>query len=290
MKKSSPILTIAASILLLCSGCAPIKLNKTSPGTTVAATGATSNPNAPPPITGDWNVSFMYANNAFESPVTFSQKNKQLAGQGRDASTGKEFFVTGTVDGTKVHFVKKYAQIDPNSTPVDYTGDLEYENDSEYRGWKMGGHYTTTLNGQAAEDKWVAIPMTAEAVEAPQDQGPVDQGPPQDQAPVGENGPNVSGQWSASYTHNFKKVITKLWLEQDGGSVTGHGVDTNTNEHFVVVKGWYRYPKLTLKCKYTKGKQAAQSRELTIQATVGSGPTLSGETQHGGTWHANLMR
>jgi hypothetical protein len=287
MIKSRPYLTLAAAfVLLLCNSCSQIKLSKGGGSTNAAIT----NPaNAPPPITGDWVVSFMYANNAFNSNITFSQQNKQLAGQGKDEATGKDFVVTGTVDGTKVSFVKKYADMDPSRQPVEYTGELEYENDADYRGWKMGGHYKTLLNGQPVDDKWVAVPAAAQESPAP----PPDSGPPVDQGPPpssSEHGPNISGQWSASYTYNFKKITSKLWLLQDGHSVSGHGVDTNTNEKFTIEKGWYHYPKVTLKCKYVKGKQAAATRGLTIKADVGGGPSLSGETNYGGPWQASIVR
>jgi hypothetical protein len=286
MKHPALVLIIAASsFLLLCSGCSKISLSKNS---NTSASNASSS--SPPPLTGDWTITFVYGENAYNSAITFSQQNKQLAGQGTDETTGKTFLVTGTVDGTKVNFTKKYADMDPNRQPVDYSGDLEYENDSEYRGWKMGGHYKTKLNGQMVDDKWVAVPTAAQEVgqAPPPDQDRPPEAPPRDTS--SGKPPNISGQWNANYTFNFKKITSKMWLEQDGTAVHGHGVDTNTNEHFTVEKGWYYYPKVHLKCKYVKGKDAAQNRLLEIQAQVGGGPSLSGETNFGGAWQANLIR
>ena len=63
----------------------------------------------------------------------------------------------------------------------------------------------------------------------------------------------------------------------------------NTNEKFSIPKGWYYYPKLTIVCHYEKGKAAAATRDLKVKANVGSGPSLKGETQFGGSWSANIV-
>lgn len=299
MKKRGYFLTIAVSLGLICTGCQKISLSKNS----VGGSGPGSSGGSPPTVTGDWIVSFMYNDQGFDSAVTFSQTGKVLVGQGTDSATGQQFAITdGSVNGTHVHFVKKYVSVDPSRPPVEYNGELEYENDADYHGWKMDGHYKTTLDGHPVDDKWLAVQASAMQGAGQQGPGPEQQPSQQPEStapppPSGESSgpppgsaPNLSGQWSANYTYNFKKITSKMWLEQDGGNIAGHGTDVNTNEKFIIEKGWYKFPKVTLKCKYVKGKNAAESRELTIKATVQGGPSLKGETQFGGSWSARLLR
>ncbi len=45
-----------------------------------------------------------------------------------------------------------------------------------------------------------------------------------------------------------------MFLEQEGDRILGHGVDHETKEKFVIDKGWYHYPKLTLVRKWAASK------------------------------------
>lgn len=88
-----------------------------------------------------------------------------------------------------------------------------------------------------------------------------------------------------------------MYIEQDGGRVTGHGVDINTKEKFTIDKGWYDYPKLTIVRKYEKAKGAKENRTLTFKAKVSiimekdyQGPYLNGKTSGGGAWEAQLIK
>jgi hypothetical protein len=84
----------------------------------------------------------------------------------------------------------------------------------------------------------------------------------------------------------------------------GHGVDDN-HERFIIEKGWYHFPKLTLIRKYAKsapikakGKthEGKPAREMTFKADVSwandkdyQGPYLGGKTDGGGNWEAELV-
>jgi hypothetical protein len=88
-----------------------------------------------------------------------------------------------------------------------------------------------------------------------------------------------------------------MYIEQEGDRVTGHGVDENTREKFVIEKGWYHYPKLTIIRKYLKKQGAARDYSMAFKADVSvvkdsdyQGPYLAGETQGGGRWEAQLVK
>jgi hypothetical protein len=306
MKRSGQLITLALSAMLVLGACTQIKLSNTKPnGTTSSKTGGGQdpalNPNSPPPINGDWKVTFVYADQAYESLITFAQQGRALTGSGQD-SAGPFFIQAGVVDGTKVKFTKKYADADPSKQPVQYIGDLEWEDDADYRGWRMGGHYKTAApDGSMVDDKWVAISAAAEQAMAAPPPQPEPAQQPQDQQSTqpsqdeqaessSGNAPDLSGKYNAEYQFNFKKIHSTIWLEQDGGRLGGHGVDTNTNEKFVVTKGYYKYPRIQISCHYTKGQAAAATRDLIVKAQVSGGPSLKGETQFGGGWQARIVR
>lgn len=303
MKSSAQLITLALSTALLLTGCTKISLSGGGTGTPSATTGggtdAVLNPKATPPINGDWKITWIANDQAYESLITFAQQGGALTGKGEDVA-GPFLITNGTVKGNKLRFTKKYAAPDPSNPVFEFQGDLEWEDDEEYRGWRMGGHYRyrDPNTGRVVDDKWVGISALAEQamqqrannppaqpVEQPTDQQPEQA---QQQSPGGE--PHISGMYQAQYTYNFKKINTKLWLEQDGHRLAGHGVDTNTNEKFAVVNSFYYFPKVTLRCKYTKGHSAAANRELVVKAQVVSGPALKGETQYGGAWEARIVR
>jgi hypothetical protein len=287
----------ALSVAGFTSGCHHISLSGTkgSPGTQPGSdqSGGTQ-------LDGDWIITFEYKENAFDSAVTFSQKGDQLAGQGTDPNGAAFYLQDGTVKGKHVHFSKKYADGDPNKPAVDYDGDIQWSNVEEYKGWEVAGHYKTAT-GETG--KWIAVPKDIpqqaqgggetggeqQAQAPPSGEGSAPTGGETEQAAPGHE-PNISGMYEASYNFNFKRIHSKLWLNQDGHQVTGHGVDTNTNEQFVVTKGFYSYPKVTLICKYTKGKSAAANRDITFKAKVAPGPQMKGETQFGGGWEAHIVR
>lgn len=272
--------------------------------------------NQAPPLQGDWKITYMANGQAHESKVTFKQQGRALAGQGADDNGAPFVLRDGTVDGKHVHFLKKYIDPDPSKQPVEYTGDLSFENDSDFKDWMLGGHYRTSINGQAVSDKWVAIRAVAEqsadqqaggqqaqqAQPAPQQQA-AGQGTPQnggaadtaDGAEQAQTVPDdipVSGMYTATYDFNFKQIESRIWLKQNNTNITGDGTDTTTGEYFVIPQGVYQPghdgipPSVRFKCHYTKGVHAANTRDLVIKAAVAPGPTLNGETQFGSPWSA----
>jgi hypothetical protein len=82
-------------------------------------------------------------------------------------------------------------------------------------------------------------------------------------------------------------------LEQDGDKITGHGLDNETKEKFVIKKGWYTPPHLTIIRQYPN---RVGNSSMTFQAEVSevceedySGPYVSGKTQGGGEWEAERV-
>jgi hypothetical protein len=209
MKTSGQLLTLATIALLVCGGCAKINLSKPT-GSASATTGGGSSapvdPNSPPPVEGDWQVTFVVGQNTFDSNVVFSQHGSALAGKGEDQN-GQFMIQNGTVNGNKVHFQKKYmGSENMGKEPVDYTGDLEYENDEDYKGWRMGGHYKAVgSDGQVIDDKWVAVNAEAQAqAQQAASNPPADPQPaPSPSRPTGssepastsKDGPNISRQY-----------------------------------------------------------------------------------------------
>jgi hypothetical protein len=263
-----------------------------------------------PPLKGEWNVDFTYNDEVLNSYVEFNQSGNQVTGEGKDLSNGKRFtLVQGEINGDQIRFQKRYITSDPSIQPLKYSGKIEYLSIPEYKGWAMSGSYSGISSGQQITGNWEATPKHA-GNSAP-DTPPVAQTPQtnisaetiENNQITNENeslapnddtaGPDLSGRYDASYTFNFKIVHSKMWLEQDGHNIAGHGVDTNTNEKFTIEKGWYHFPNLTLVRKYIKGKDAASTRTVIFKATVSvnsHGPHLKGETQYGGGWEAQIIR
>lgn len=310
MKTSGQLLILATAALLVCGGCAKINLSKPAGSASATTGGHSSSPvdtKSPPPIEGDWQVTFGVGENFFDSNVVFSQQGAALAGKGQDQG-GPFMIQNGSVNGTKVHFQKKYLGTDMmGKEPVDYDGDLEYSNDPDYQGWKISGHYKAVgSDGKVIEDKWVAVNAAAAAQTAQAAQTASAPPPePQRVEPQPSNagsaeppntskeGPNISRQYIANYEFNFHPVQSVMWLEQHNKQITGHGYDKGAGdgaEEFQIVRGKYDYPNLVLVWKYVKGKHAKASRELTIKTKVNSDLSMKGETQFGGSWDAKVVR
>jgi hypothetical protein len=304
MRYACPLFVVVVLCALLCvgcSGCAKIDLSKPGGGgNSQAATGGGANNSGLPPLNGDWTLSFEYNDQLFESAVTFSQAGSQIAGQGEDQA-GPFYIQNGVLNGSEIKFAKKYANVDPTKAPINYVGKYEWVDIPDYKGWQIGGRYTTTSNGKPVEGKWIATPAVqpppppgAVVEQAPPPQT-VQQAPPQQQAPPEQmptgQAPNLSGMYTVNYQYNFKPMQSKMWLEQDGGQIRGHGVDTNTNEHFTI-KGWYNPAemKMTIVRQYTKGKSAAATRQMTFKSSVMPGPSFKGETNFGGSWEGKIVR
>ena len=217
----------------------------------------------------------------------------------------------GITGGTQIEFYKKYAN--SGAPEIQYTGTLEMATDPTYKGPYMHGDYTTAKNGKVISNIWeaeLAQPGSAPAQEPKASPLP---GMPAAPAPA-DSGllsrtPELSGKWNCGYEYNFKTIHSTMFLEQEGDRILGHGVDHETKEKFVIDKGWYHYPKLTLVRKWAASKQQVPNkkgkgkhsesrpeRTMTFKATVSnvsdkdySGPYLSGKTQGGGSWEAPAL-
>src|SRR5262249_25613041 len=169
----------------------------------------------------------------------------------------------------------------------------------------LSGDYSTTYQGQQVTGKWEAIMTQAETAQAggePQHGGGETQQsappPPQQQAAVDAGkAPHLSGKWTVGYESDFKTIQSDMFIEQDNDKLTGHGQDKNTKEKFLIEKGWYNFPRITIVRKYTKGKGAAADRSLTFKGEVTvvndanyQGPYMSGKTQGGGSWEVEMYK
>ncbi|MBY0356425.1 MAG: hypothetical protein K2W82_00370 [Candidatus Obscuribacterales bacterium] len=238
-----------------------------------------------PPVVGSWEVDYEFKGEAYVSEAVFEQKGTELSGQGAD-QTGLEWKVeAGQINGNKVSFNKVYVSADPPRPPVSYTGELKYLESKEYTGWMMEGTYSTqAADGKVLSGKWVSNPISVATAEAPTQ--PATSG--------GSVRPaDISGRYDVSYQYNFTKILSKMWLRQDGEKLSGDGVDTTTGEKYLISKGWYAYPKITIVRQYQKAKGAKENRSMTFKAELssnGSSIDMSGETQFGGQWEAHLVR
>src|SRR5438045_320696 len=82
------------------------------------------------------------------------------------------------------------------------------------------GEYTTLVNGQPVKGQWEGQKMTQQA--PPQTSGAPEAPPP---TPGSDKPPDLSGKWTVGYEFNFKTIKSSMYLEQDGGKLSGHGVD-----------------------------------------------------------------
>lgn len=253
-------------------------------------------PTEAPKVDGYWKLAFLFKDKqTYKSSIHLTQQADTFSGQGTDDADGKPFIIeNGAISGGNVTFQKRYEG--SNDPPITYKGKLEMVNDPTYKGPYMEGKYVVTVNGQEFGDIWQA--------EIDQQQAQGGQEPPPDQQqpdePASDRIPHLSGKWECAYESDFKTIKSTMYLEQEGDLIKGHGADLNTKEKFNIEKGWYHFPKLTLVRKYAevKGKKGAKpARSLIFKATVSNikdkdydGPYMTGKTQGGGSWEAQLVR
>ena len=293
----------------------PLTQSTQPPGTSMLGGGpqaqSPTGNGAPPLIEGEWEIDFTVPGGEPQiANVFFSQQDKVLVGEGTDQTGVGWQIQNGRVEGTNVAFSKMYVGVDPPRPPINYVGQLKYDQTPEYTGWLMEGTYSLQkTNGQILEGKWASNPLpTAEAQpEAqPGQPGPggliqgLPQAPPS--APVNARPANIgsdkptdlSGKYHVSYQYNFKKIKGHMWLEHDGRKLGGHGLDTTTGEGYVIEAGEYRYPDISFARCYVKGRTGAKStRKVLFRAKISSDSHLiimKGETQFGGQWDAELAR
>jgi hypothetical protein len=258
-----------------------------------------------PSVSGYWQVAFQLGDKTFKANMRLKQTGTTFTGEGSDDPSGREFVIEeGELQGDQVVFYKKYPGLDPNQAPpVEYGGKIEMVTEGDLKGPYMSGEYATTYQGQPVRGIWEAQMVQAETAEAGGQPAEPPEGaragtPPSPPPAVDTSrAPHLSGKWNVGYEYQFKTIKSVMYLEQDGGKLTGHGQDLNTREKFTIEKGWYNYPRVTLVRKYTKGKGAAADRTMTFKAEVKNvsdadyqGPYMAGKTDGGGAWEAQMFR
>lgn len=285
------------------NGCANIQLKKQVPSTTHLTPGAPSETSNQGTLSGTWKIGFQADDKTLQSTAQLTQNGETFSGTGTDDQSGLAFTIEqGHIQDNQVTFFKKYQ----SGAQVEYTGTFETVSDPSYSGPYLSGEYTLANKGQIVTNKWEAEkdlssnPAPSESTAAP-DTIPAEtdtSSPPHSLWPT-DKAPDLSGKWEVAYEYNFKHVHSVMYLEQEEGSITGHGTDINTQESFTIPKGWYGFPKITIVKKYarTNGKHGRSERTVVFKGDVSivnaadyQGPYMHGETQGGGAWEAQLVK
>ena len=325
-------LTLMVSIAV--AGCTQVKVTPgsgqsqtgtaTNTGNATAtntSTGANQQASASNPLSGDWQFGFQFNNSTLHSTVHLDQQGNNFSGTGKDDESGMQFTIEqGELSNGQVTFYKKYGST--KAPDIQYTGTMEMSNDANYQGPYLHGEYTTRKGDKFISNIWEAE-LSKGMAGGQQQQQQASPPPPDDSTnPMIDKTPDLSGKWKVGYEYNFDTVHSTMFLEQMGDRITGHGVDqynvkdkdgvTKKYEKFVIDKGWYSFPKLTLirrwpassettpaKGKHGKGKGKTVTkpeRTMTFRADVKvvrdkdyMGPYLSGKTSGGGAWEAEMQ-
>jgi hypothetical protein len=289
---SLTIIISSVSVLTL-TGCQTVKLSPTtsqpSGGTNAAAN----------PVAGNWQVSYSVGGDTQSAHMNISQSGTSFQGVGVDDSTQGNFVIdAGVINGKSITFHKRYhVDENPNLPPIIYIGSFEMAKTAEYSGPYMSGTYKATQNGKVVEGQWDAQidsgGATATPTQAASQQPVAPQG-------GGNRRPDLSGKWDAGYEFEFKTVHARMYLEQEGTKITGHGMDKANKEAFKV-KGTYTYPNLKMWVTYfpvknPKGKSKGE-RTLEFRGKADSvnepeyqGTRLEGKTNGGGMWMAEQVK
>jgi hypothetical protein len=253
-------------------------------------------------LSGQWRLGFQVENRALSSTLNLVQKGAEFRGEGIDDQTKRHFTVEGgKISGAQVSFFKRYDGNDMQ--PVEHSGQFSILNDNSanVHGPYLAGDYSTGYHGKILTGAWEAAmvpPDKAVALSTPAAPEPQPASEPQAQAQSQPGkAPDLSGKWNVGFEANFKTIHSVMYLEQDGGKLTGHGMDRETKEKFFIAKGWYHFPQVTIIRTYIKGKNGKASRSMTFKAQVNyvndrdyQGPYLNGKTQGGGTWEAEMIK
>lgn len=253
-------------------------------------------------LSGLWKFGYRYQGKSVLANMQILQADKNFSGQGKEEQTGRTFKISqGKIKGDEVLFVVRY---DSNPQQViQYHGHLS-SLQSENGGIPyMGGDFSFESNGGINVGEWEA----AKAEAKPNIPSTV---PQQSQTNANEDNkkpeggkfsqtnenhaPDLSGKWNVAYEYNFKTEHSIMFLEQYGHKITGHGVDSDTKQKFVIKKGWYDFPNLTIIREYAD--KSHRPEPMIFKAEVSevhdadySGPYLSGKTQGGGEWEAERV-
>jgi hypothetical protein len=267
-------------------------------------------------LNGDWRLGFKYNGQTFNASMSLKQRGNSFTGTGKEDETGNEFEIKeGIVRGDQLQFTKKYIGKNASMAPIQYAGTVTTANEQNYQGPYLSGDYSfTQKDGQQMSSEWDAVQDSgAQQAQAPQAPRQEEAPPPQAQAPIEpsqntirpDHPPDLSGKWNVGFEYQFKTIHSVMFLEQDHEKITGHGVD-DTKEKFVIEKGTYKFPNLTLTRKYPKGEtvkvkgkthEGKPERTMTFKADVSvlndkdyQGAYLSGKTEGGGAWEAELYK
>jgi hypothetical protein len=293
------------------SGCQLLKTSKPGQSTNKGGNGGNGGKGSPmmSQIAGTWQISFAFGEETRSSHMTLSPNATGFEGTGTDDSDGTSFVIdSGFLAGNKIGFHKRYhVDENPNLPPLVYDGTFEMVSNAAYKGPYMKGSYKLDkLEGPPVQGEWDAQKVDAQAASGqgasggPSAQQQVQQAPPP-QANIDPNkAPDLSGKWDAGYEYMFKTFHSRMFLEQDGKKIAGHGADKNTNESYVI-SGTYNYPNVTIIHKYpvlklAKGK-TKPARTLEFRGKVEmvneaeyQGPRMIGKNMGGGDWMAEEVR
>ncbi len=255
------------------------------------------------PLTGEWTMGYQSDGQVTKANVKLKQKGEKFVGVGHEEGGRKFKILNGAIKDGQLTFNKSYVEQNPNEANlvVTYSGTMQMLNDPDYKGPYLTGQYTASSQSGNLSGDWEAQLSNApkgDSGPAPPAEGPAAPAPADTGSTISDTkAPDLSGKWKIAFRHNFKIIKSTLFIEQDGGTLRGHGVDNNTNERFVIEKGWYNYPKVTIVRKYTKGKDAASTRSWTYKGEVSivhdadyQGPYMKGEFQGGGEWEGQQVK
>ena len=302
----SIMLILVFAIVSSLAGCQFLPKGKGGKPTAKAGAGQAP-PNANPGaklLAGDWQVSYALSGDTQSAHMTITPSTGSFEGTGTDDANGNNFVVdSGFLSGTAIGFHKRYhVDENPNLPPIVYDGTFEVVSNDAYKGPYMHGKYKVDKgDGQSIQGEWDAQKVdcqqssqnTLNKQPAPQEAPPppmVDTSKP----------PDVSGKWNSGYEYMFKTFHSRMFLEQDGKKITGHGADSNTNESYSI-SGTYNFPDITIVHKYPelklskKQKKAARTLEFRGKVEVVNeaeyqGPRMTGKDMGGGDWMAEEVR
>ncbi len=287
-----------------------------------------------PSLTGDWRIGYKFNNQTLNASVHLQQKGTDFQGSGKDEPSGSLFSIDqGQIHGNQITFVKRYTGNLSNSPPIEYAGTLTMSNQEGYKGPYLNGDYSApTPDGKTVNNEWDAIRDTSTVAALTNTQAP---SPPNNAShSLGQSAasssssaqppsavpsasgtathsskhsdkpPDLSGKWELAYEYNFRTVKSIMFLEQEWDHLVGHGLD-DTKEKFVIEKGMYQFPKVTMTRKYqntpvkVRGRLRALGKERImifrgdvsyVEESDYQGPYMHGKTDGGGSWEAQLVK
>jgi hypothetical protein len=280
-------------------------------------------------LTGDWSVRYKFEGQMLNASMHLEQKGHELTGSGKDDPSGMPFTIeSGMVRGRQLTFSKKYGGEMAKLPAIQYAGSISPLSPDGAPGPYLSGDFSaTSSDGKAVSNDWDAVkdmpaPPPAPPAKAPPamevpKQAPAPAAPPP--PPVSHvpthdpnKAPDLSGKWQVGFEYQFRTVNSIMFLEQDYEGVRGHGMDDN-HERFVIDKAYYAFPKITIIRKYPKtaaapnpapkgkgkDKPATESTMKTmvfkgdvswVEDADYQGPYMTGKTDGGGKWEAEIVK